>query len=158
MVTSIDRLKELVDHFKGLRELHYKKSNRARTFKTSDDAWSKYILYRDALNRCYSLARRLYNPTPFGYVPSYMDWLTRDYTATRMATKAAKRTAFENSYHTTIWFMQASFSADYGTFECSRCHATFYHSPSEIRKGKDILHKCACGYCTNSLTGQNIYF
>lgn len=53
------------------------------------------------------------------------------------------------------WFMSLSLGADYGTFDCDICHREFYHSPSEISRGDETLHKCVCGNCTNKIISQD---
>lgn len=48
-------------------------------------------------------------------------------------------------------FMSKSMGADYGTFDCDKCHNEFYHSPSTIYLGEVLEYEHICGHCCNAL-------
>lgn len=53
------------------------------------------------------------------------------------------------------WFMSNSFGADYGTYTCGQCSTTFYHSPSTVYRGDEVIHDCVCGHCANRVLNQD---
>lgn len=71
--------------------------------------------------------------------------------------KEAKKKRFETKIFYEPLFYSTSLNADYGTFVCSECGYTFYHSPSAIYQGRKLISANTCGNCTNKFLKADIF-
>lgn len=154
---SIERIKAIKERCSSKIAEHYRGWNEADTREESDFHWDLYRLYKTFEQRCYTLAYSLRNPKKFGDVPSWKYLEYPEYIVRQRAIKAERKAKFESSYRVHVWFLQSFLSADYGSFCCDKCFSPFYHSPSTIWLGKVKKVDCACGYCVNKLTQQEIF-
>lgn len=153
---KIDRLKTIFDNCTSKANLHYAIWNNSN-LPYSESDYNKYVQYINFQRRASKLALAIQYDRPLGEVPSwrYLDY--RDYKANRQRRKQERREKFNSTYRALLWFLSNSFGADYGSFNCENCSREFYHSPATIKKGKQLVHECVCGYCCNRITATDIY-
>jgi hypothetical protein len=153
---KLQRLQALYTSLTAKAKTAYTKYERARSPRMQDRWWEIYRRY-SALNmyrRAHDLADMIrYNN---GCRPIYgAAWWAESQYKSRLDWKEKKRIEFLTKRRYSVWFMQRSLSADYGTFTCDKCGSTFYHSPSIITKAREELYHCACGHCTNDIINQD---
>lgn len=156
---QFNQLKNAIKIYNYIHEkekFHYVKWNRARKSETQDFHWEKYKLYSSFSCRCGTLIFALKSSDKFG--SEYSEWLRQtpeEYKERVKKRKDEGRLKFESQYRVYLHFFQNRLGADYGNFECDKCERTFYHSPSEVYKGKEKKYSNCCGNCVNSIMRRN---
>lgn len=157
------KLKVLAAHFKEKEQLFAGKEKRARSWEKRDDYWEKKKMYLASMERINRLLWAYHNRnTDAGLRKSIDAEFVRSEYEAFLKRKEAGKEKYLTSHKFLPWFLSGSMNADYGSFSCDKCGATFYHSPSTILlAGKEIYH-CCCGHCTNRIIkgegGEEPYF
>ena len=131
-------------------------------YKESDHwDWDLDIEVRVKLNQAEMLLRLFEKNRKFGQLTRYdKDMLELDYkhyNRRLLERKAERKKQFETKATYETMFYSTSLNADYGQFVCSKCGRTFYHSPSKIYRGKNLIISHICGYCTNQYFDKAIF-
>ena len=153
-----EKLKRAVEIGVSIREkekFHWKKWERARKRENQEFHFKKWKLYTEHERRFGDFSWNLRHERIFGVTENLLKMSAARYIKLTTERKEEARLKFEASYRIELWFIQASFTADYGQFNCDKCGRVYYHSPSYVYKGKEELHKCCCGYCVNTLMRWN---
>lgn len=153
---KLHRLAFLFNHFKDLRDFHYKKFHTVGIDKNIDYHYRQYELYNSLTTRASSLAYRLKRQLTPKHImkivekefvqSEYKYWLKK---------KADGKAAHQTKHKYEPWFLGTSLEADYGTFTCDKCNRKFYHSPATITFAGKTIYNCCCGHCTNIIMVQD---
>lgn len=145
----------LFDRLLEKEKFHHKKWHRARKTENRDFHYNRYKLLFDAASRMRNLAFRIDRNKKFGSGRDWWEPTAEKWCERKREQKLERKKKFDSNYRISIHFMQTSLSADYGTFYCDRCKSKFYHSPSDVYYGAELLYTNCCGNCVNKLLSRN---
>lgn len=152
---KLERTKALYDYFRK-QEGHFdNKWNRARKYENKMAHYDKYKYYRKLHDRAYQLYRRLEVGRKFGTGRMWFEQTAEQWKQFRAELKQKRRLEFESCVKVAVYFMSESLRSDYGTFTCSKCGSTFYHSPCNIYRGANMERENVCGHCANTILTNN---
>jgi uncharacterized membrane-anchored protein len=151
---SLNRLREMLLSFAERENYHSAKCRRARKSENFNFHWERAKYYLELRRRVSHLA--FFSDGEFIQVNAKYSrwadlWMAKSRWAARLRHKEEGKAKFERTHKYSKWFFSDSLTADYGTFQCERCHNRFYHAPSTILKGAKQIYYCCCGNCTNTI-------
>nr|WP_321357204.1 hypothetical protein [uncultured Draconibacterium sp.] len=153
--TKNDRAEALFVSFNNHAKHYWEKWERARKYENKEAHYKKYKYYRNLHYRAYQLYRNLELKKKFGEGRLWFEQTAEQWKQWRLDIKKERRLQFESTIQIALYFLSESLRADYGTYTCSRCGSTFYHSPCNIYRGAKKEYECCCGHCANRILMNN---